>query len=214
MPIVVLDTPVAREVYGEPPSYVAAATSAATAAALDAGCSTLARRRAAQLARAPGVLARYSWDAAADADARRASKGWRRADDAAAVDRHRQLQRRAGISRTACVARRRTPRRRRTRSSSSTTRRPTAASTAVERACPACALIAARRATSGSRPATTSGSAPAAGELVLLLNNDTIVPAGALDRLVGGAATRTRRPRSPGRGSSTATATPSCRSGR
>jgi glycosyltransferase involved in cell wall biosynthesis len=64
VPIVVLDTPVAREVYGAAAEYVQSADIAGTAAALrrfmlasSAGVE--------QLARAPAVLARYSWDRAA-----------------------------------------------------------------------------------------------------------------------------------------------------
>jgi glycosyltransferase involved in cell wall biosynthesis len=64
VPIVVLDTPVAREVYGAAAEYVQSADIAGTAAALrrfmlssSAGVE--------QLAQAPAVLARYSWDRAA-----------------------------------------------------------------------------------------------------------------------------------------------------
>jgi glycosyltransferase involved in cell wall biosynthesis len=64
VPIVVLETPVAREVYGAAAEYVQSADIAGTAAALrrfmlssSAGVE--------QLARAPAVLARYSWDRAA-----------------------------------------------------------------------------------------------------------------------------------------------------
>jgi alpha-1,3-rhamnosyl/mannosyltransferase len=65
VPIVVLDTPVAREVYGEAAEYVPRGDIEATAAAL----SRFLRSPAAgleQLARAPGVLARYSWERAAE----------------------------------------------------------------------------------------------------------------------------------------------------
>lgn len=65
VPLVVLDTPVAREIYGDAASYVAADDVEGTAAALrrllrspDAGRDLLAR--------APAVLARYSWDRAAE----------------------------------------------------------------------------------------------------------------------------------------------------
>jgi glycosyltransferase involved in cell wall biosynthesis len=65
VPALVLDTPVAREVYGPAASYVAADDLAGTAATLRAlltdpevGDSTLAHARQ--------VLARYSWDRAAD----------------------------------------------------------------------------------------------------------------------------------------------------
>jgi glycosyltransferase involved in cell wall biosynthesis len=65
VPIVVLDTPIAREVYGEAAEYVARDDTTGTAAALR---RFLTSRQAAeaQLAKAPAVLARYSWDRAAD----------------------------------------------------------------------------------------------------------------------------------------------------
>jgi glycosyltransferase involved in cell wall biosynthesis len=64
VPIVVLDTPVAREVYGAAALYVPAGDLAATADALmrlllDPGL------RAAQLQQAEGILARYCWSEAA-----------------------------------------------------------------------------------------------------------------------------------------------------
>jgi glycosyltransferase involved in cell wall biosynthesis len=64
VPPVVLDTPVAREVYGQAATYVARDDVAGTAAALrrflvdPPSAATI-------LAHAPGVLGRYSWDAAA-----------------------------------------------------------------------------------------------------------------------------------------------------
>ena len=70
-----------------------------------------------------------------------------------------------------------------------------------------------RSATSASRRATTSASAPAAARNLLLLNSDTIVPPGAIDRLRGRAAARSPTSRSSARAWSTATAAPSCRSG-
>lgn len=65
VPIVVLDTPVAREVYGDAALYVGADDVAGTSAAIR---RVLQSRGAADgcLARAPAVLARYSWDAAAE----------------------------------------------------------------------------------------------------------------------------------------------------
>lgn len=65
VPIVVLDTPVAREVYGEAADYVQAGDIAGTAAAL---ARRLERPGAdpGPLARAGAVLGRYSWDRAAD----------------------------------------------------------------------------------------------------------------------------------------------------
>lgn len=65
VPIVVLDTPVAREVYGDAAVYVAADDVAGTAAALQRFLRSPAAGRD-LLVRAPAVLARYSWDAAAD----------------------------------------------------------------------------------------------------------------------------------------------------
>jgi alpha-1,3-rhamnosyl/mannosyltransferase len=65
VPIVVLDTPVAREVYGAAAEYVPRGDIEATAAALGRFLrSPVAGRE--QLARAPGVLARYSWERAAE----------------------------------------------------------------------------------------------------------------------------------------------------
>ena len=65
VPIVVLDTPVAREIYGPAAEYVAAGDIEGIAAALRRFLDSAAAGRE-QLARAPGVLARYSWDQAAD----------------------------------------------------------------------------------------------------------------------------------------------------
>jgi alpha-1,3-rhamnosyl/mannosyltransferase len=65
VPIVVLDTPVAREVYGPAAEYVSAGDIDGTAAALRRFLVSAAAGRE-QLARAPAVLARYSWDQAAD----------------------------------------------------------------------------------------------------------------------------------------------------
>jgi glycosyltransferase involved in cell wall biosynthesis len=65
-PVVVLDTPVAREIYGDAAAFVPAGDVEAAAAAIT---RLLTNREAAgaQLSRAASVLARYSWDAAADA---------------------------------------------------------------------------------------------------------------------------------------------------
>ena len=65
VPIVVLDTPIAREVYGGAAAFVGAGDIEATAATI---LRFLHSRDAAheQLALAPEVLARYSWDRAAD----------------------------------------------------------------------------------------------------------------------------------------------------
>ena len=64
-PIVVLDTPVAREIYGDAAEFVPPGDIEATATAIS---RLLTDRHAAvsQLLRAASVLARYSWDAAAD----------------------------------------------------------------------------------------------------------------------------------------------------
>lgn len=64
VPPVVLDTPVAREVYGEAAMFVPPYDVHAAAAALRTLLTSPAAR-AAVLARAPAVLARYSWAAAA-----------------------------------------------------------------------------------------------------------------------------------------------------
>lgn len=65
-PIVVLDTPVAREVYGDAAEFVPRGD---VQAAADAIVRMLTNRdlAIAQLSRAASILARYSWDAAADA---------------------------------------------------------------------------------------------------------------------------------------------------
>jgi glycosyltransferase involved in cell wall biosynthesis len=65
VPIVVLDTPVAREVYGDAAEYVEVGDIQGTATAIERLLESRAAARE-QLARAPRVLARYSWDRAAD----------------------------------------------------------------------------------------------------------------------------------------------------
>ncbi|MDP9324897.1 MAG: glycosyltransferase family 4 protein [Acidobacteriota bacterium] len=65
VPIVVLDTPVAREVYAGAAEYVPRGDIEATAAALGRFLRSPAAGRE-QLARALGVLARYSWERAAE----------------------------------------------------------------------------------------------------------------------------------------------------
>jgi len=67
VPIVVLDTPVAREIYGNAAWYAAAETDVRAAADAIRTLLQDADRRAALLREAPGILARYSWDAAAGA---------------------------------------------------------------------------------------------------------------------------------------------------
>ena len=64
MPIVVLDTPVAREVYGDAALYVAPADVAGTARAIERLLADDATR-AAQLAHATATLERYCWQEAA-----------------------------------------------------------------------------------------------------------------------------------------------------
>ena len=80
----------------------------------------------------------------------------------------------------------------RTRSSSSTTRRRDGSVDAVRRALAGRAGRRAGAATPASRPPTTSASGHRPATLVLLLNSDCVVPAGAIDR-AGGAAARTSR---------------------
>lgn len=65
VPIVVLDTPVAREVYGPAAEYVQRGDIDATAAALGRFLRSPAAGRE-QIAHAPAVLARYSWERAAE----------------------------------------------------------------------------------------------------------------------------------------------------
>jgi glycosyltransferase involved in cell wall biosynthesis len=65
-PIVVLDTPVAREIYGDAAAFVPRGDIEATAAAIER-LLTSREEAVAQLSRAASVLARYSWDAAAEA---------------------------------------------------------------------------------------------------------------------------------------------------
>lgn len=60
MPILVGDTPVAREIYGEAAAYVATTDEAAIAAEIERLLFDEPARRS-LLARAPGLLARYSW---------------------------------------------------------------------------------------------------------------------------------------------------------
>lgn len=64
VPVVALDTPVAREVYGDAALLVQAGDIDGTADALTR-LLTAPEAAAAQLARAPGILARYSWETAA-----------------------------------------------------------------------------------------------------------------------------------------------------
>ena len=65
VPAIVLDTPVAHEVYGDAVTFVACGDVGGAAAALVR--LLMSRQEAdAQLARAAAVLSRYSWDAAAD----------------------------------------------------------------------------------------------------------------------------------------------------
>ena len=66
IPIVVLDTPIAREVYGDAAWYVPRETDVRAAAQAIRTLLDDEASRARLLAAAPGVLARYSWDTAAD----------------------------------------------------------------------------------------------------------------------------------------------------
>ncbi len=65
VPAVVLDTPVAREIYGDAAVFVPPDDIPATAAALH-GLLKTPQNAAEWLGRAPAVLGRYSWDKAAD----------------------------------------------------------------------------------------------------------------------------------------------------
>jgi glycosyltransferase involved in cell wall biosynthesis len=65
VPIVVLDTPAAREMYGEAAEFVARGDISGTASVLTR-LLTADEAGAAQLARAPAILQRYSWEAAAE----------------------------------------------------------------------------------------------------------------------------------------------------
>lgn len=65
LPVVVLDTPVAREIYGDAATFVPPGDLEAAAGALSR-LLTSREAGAATLAHAPAVLARYSWDAAAE----------------------------------------------------------------------------------------------------------------------------------------------------
>jgi glycosyltransferase involved in cell wall biosynthesis len=67
LPIVVLDTPVAREVYGDAAWYVPRDGDVRAAAAAIRTLLEDAGSRERMLREAPAVLARFSWDAAADA---------------------------------------------------------------------------------------------------------------------------------------------------
>ncbi len=66
IPIVVLDTPIAREVYGDAAWYVPRESDVRSAATAIRTLLEDPTRGAALLAHAPAVLARYSWDTAAD----------------------------------------------------------------------------------------------------------------------------------------------------
>jgi len=64
---IVLDTPVAREIYGDAAWYVAPESDVRDASAAIRTLLTDAESRQRLLGQAPAVLARYSWDTAADA---------------------------------------------------------------------------------------------------------------------------------------------------
>ena len=67
VPIVVLDTPVAREVYGDAAWYVPADSDVRSASSAIRTLLEQPDSRERMLREAPAVLARYSWDTAADA---------------------------------------------------------------------------------------------------------------------------------------------------
>ena len=97
VPAIVLDTPVAREVYGDAANLREDAAMSRGLPRRFAGFCCDPASAAPVLSHAPAVLGRYSWDTRGGTDARRTSRGLR-ADDA--VDRHRQLQRPRAIWRT------------------------------------------------------------------------------------------------------------------
>ena len=94
VPIVVLDTPVAREVYGDGGVVRRRATTrfAARAAPSDGAARRSARSRSAARRTRRRYSSRYSWERAAE-QTLAAHRRHREADDAAPVDRDRQLQR-------------------------------------------------------------------------------------------------------------------------
>ena len=66
VPIVVLDTPIAREIYGDTAWYVPRDGDVRSASMAIRTLLEDPASRAPMLAAAPAVLARYSWDTAAD----------------------------------------------------------------------------------------------------------------------------------------------------
>jgi len=66
VPVIVLDTPIAREVYGDAAWYVPREADVGTAAKAIRTLLEDPARATPMLAAAPGVLARYSWDTAAE----------------------------------------------------------------------------------------------------------------------------------------------------
>jgi glycosyltransferase involved in cell wall biosynthesis len=66
VPIVVLDTPIAREVYGDAAWYIPSESDVRSATVAIRTLLEDPSRRAPFLAQAPGILARYSWDTAAE----------------------------------------------------------------------------------------------------------------------------------------------------
>ena len=214
VPIVVLDTPVAREVYGERRSTSRAGDIDGTAQALRSHAEQSGRGRCPAMARAPGGAGALLVGHAADETLGEHRAGSHGDDGTAAVDRHRQLQRPRRIS---SAASRRSPPHPPARSARDRRRRQRVARrqrrTPSERAGRRCACSCSR-ATSGSRPRTTSAFAPPRASCVLLLNSDTLVPAGR-DRCAGrDGCARTPDAAVAGPRLVDATAAPSCRSAR
>ena len=134
VPAVVLDTPVAREVYGDAAIFVARGDIAGLRQrdSPAAAGSRRARRRCSS--RAPAVLARYSWDAAAAQHARAPREDRAPMTLSIVIVSYNA---RADLERCLASLHARPRRRCRTTSSSSTTRRPTAALDAVRSRWPA-----------------------------------------------------------------------------
>ncbi len=208
VPIVVYDTPVAREVYDTAAVFVTIGDIDGVAAAID-GLLGHGPERERILSRAPAVLARYSWDRTAEATlaaieqaaretgnkergtrnkergTRDEGRGTRNEERGAGPvlsivivsynargDLDRCLQSLAAVPPV-------TPHELVVVDNAS----PDGSAAAVRAGWPAVRLVALER-NLGFAAACNVGIRSSSGELVLLLNSDTIVPAGAIDRLV------------------------------
>ena len=201
---VVLDTPVAREVYGD-------ARVVRARPATPTRWPRRARRAARPIPSAPRQIARARAGRALalllgrrrPRDAGRARGAGTRADERALsiviVSFNARADLEGCLRRSQRATRRRARDRRRRQRVDRRQRRG-----ACRARGPACASSRCPR-TPGSPPPTTPGFARAAGELLLLLNSDTIVPPGAIDALVARARARPAR-RSPARAWSMPTA--------